>query len=60
MNKILLTLAGLLTALCWLSLCFDWDLIMYISGILALIVIWISDSKKKSDSDKPMERKNEI
>lgn len=55
MEKILLTLAGILTALCWVSLCLDWDLTMYLSGIVALILIGLSDIKKMSCTDKRKE-----
>lgn len=57
MDKILMILTCIFTALCWLSLCFDWDLTMYLSGIVALILIGVSDLKKKSCNNKEMEGK---
>lgn len=56
MNKILLILACIFTALCWLSLCLDWDITMYLSGIIALILIGFSDIKKMSSIDKRKEK----
>lgn len=57
MDKILLTLSCLFTAFCWLSLCFDWDLTMYLSGIVALILIMSSDLIKKNYKEKGKEEK---
>ena len=55
MDKILLILACIFTAFCWLSLFLDWDLTMYLSGIVALILIGLSDIKKMSCTDKKKE-----
>lgn len=36
-----------LTALCWISLCLDWDIAMYVSGFLAIGGIGLMDAKEK-------------
>lgn len=49
MEKLKLILASLLTAFCWISLCFNWDLLMYISGIIALLILWtLNEDKDKN------------
>ena len=55
MDKILMILASIFTALCWLSLCLDWDLTMYISGFVAIILIAVSDFKENTCKEKGKE-----
>ena len=63
MDKIFMILAGLFTALCWLSLCFDYDVLMYCFGIMAIIILWLADSskttKQKIDSIQQKDRGEE-
>lgn len=37
--KIQIGLSAVLAAICWLSLCLDWDMIMYLSGSLSFLTI---------------------
>ena len=59
MEKLKLILATLSTAFCWISLCFNWDLLMYVSGIMALLIIWtLNEGKDKiSINEKSEEEK---
>lgn len=54
MEKILIILACIFTALCWVSLCLDWDILMYCSGIITLIILCFKgpteNSKNNTDS----------
>ena len=38
-------LSAVFTAICWISLCLDWDLLMYLSGLIALVIIGLDDLK---------------
>ena len=38
-------LAVVFTALCWISLCLDWNLAMYLTGFIALVLTGLDDIK---------------
>lgn len=46
-EKIPLGLAAVLAAICWLAACLDLDTLMYLSGILAVSILWCLDSSSK-------------
>lgn len=58
MEKLKLILACIFTAICWTSLCLDWDLLMYASGMMALIITWNLDRKKPSEFKNQEDRKH--
>ena len=36
-------LAAVFTAICWISLCLDWDILMYLTGFIALVLLGLDD-----------------
>ena len=38
-------LSAVFTAICWISLCLDWDILMYLSGLTAMILFGLDDLK---------------
>lgn len=36
---------AVLAAICWISLCLDWDILMYLSGFTAMILFGLEDIK---------------
>lgn len=41
--KVKTIVAAVFTAICWISLCLDWDLLMYLTGFIALVLIGLDD-----------------
>lgn len=58
MEKIKFILAIVFTAVCWASLCLDWDLATYLSAIAALC--FIGASGKRETPQNESEGKEEI
>lgn len=58
MERIKFILAIVFTAVCWASLCLDWDLATYLSAMAALCLIGASG--KRGDRHNESEGKEEI
>lgn len=50
-----MTAACVSAAICWLSLCLDWEIAMYATGLVALASVVVLNSKKKSLREKGKE-----